>query len=261
MHAQHSAFVGIFALVAAASACDAEVVTTRPTTTPATGIPTMDFTVEEVFYIKPPVDRVVLVGTISAGAVRIGDNLVVHTSAGPVSVAVDNILSIQRGDLKEARKGEQVGLQLRGIRKEQPSRGDRVSAATELPSATRPATGTTPAERIKLLRERIPEMPIIVLVKQPELSSHVLDVQDYVINGESVIPLFSTQAALTEALHGATLSRPTMAIARPLLASVLRGNEVLILDLQLPSQIRFTATEFREAFPEPLVLPATRPAK
>ena len=115
------------------------------------------------------------------------------------------------------------------------------------------------AERTKLLRERVPDMPIIVLAKRPDMSSRVLDIQDYVINGESVIPLFSTEAALTASLRGAQLGRPTMAIARPLLASVLGGNEVFLLDPQLPSQLRFTAAEFREAFPEPFVLPTTAP--
>jgi|GEM_PF-4994554 translation elongation factor EF-1alpha len=89
----------------------------------------MNFTVEEVFYIKPPVDRVILVGTINEGAVRVGDKVVVHTSAGPVDVAVDNIESIKQGDLKQASKGQQVGLRLTGIRKDQPSRGDHVTAA------------------------------------------------------------------------------------------------------------------------------------
>jgi hypothetical protein len=55
--------------------------------------------------------------------------LVVHTSAGPVDVAVDNIESIQQGNLKQASKGQQVGLRLTGIHKDQPSQGDRVTAA------------------------------------------------------------------------------------------------------------------------------------
>ena len=83
-------------LVLAFCGCDAGTPTTRPATAPATTAPTMSFTVEEVFYIKPPVDRVILVGTIIDGTVQVGDKLVVHTSAGPVHVAVDNIESIQQ---------------------------------------------------------------------------------------------------------------------------------------------------------------------
>jgi len=89
----------------------------------------MNFTVEHVFYIKPPVDRVILVGIVNDGVVRVGDKLVVHTATGPINVAVDNIESIQQGDLKEAPKDQQVGLRLSGIRKDQPAVGDRVTAA------------------------------------------------------------------------------------------------------------------------------------
>jgi translation elongation factor EF-1alpha len=116
-------------IVLALCGCDAGTAATDPTTAPATTAPTMNFTVEEVFYIKPPVDRGILVGTINEGTVRVGDKLVVHTSAGAVNVAVDNIESIQQGDLKQASKGQQVGLRLTGIRKDQPSKGDRVTAA------------------------------------------------------------------------------------------------------------------------------------
>jgi hypothetical protein len=102
---------------------------TKPKTAPAATGATMNFTVEEVFYIKPPVDRVILVGTISEGSVRVGQTVVVHTSAGPINAVIDNIESIQQGDLRHASKGQQVGLRLTGIRKDQPSKRDRVTAA------------------------------------------------------------------------------------------------------------------------------------
>jgi len=116
----------VFAVVVLCG-CDARTAT-NPTTRRATTAPTMNFTVEHVFYIKPPVDRVILVGTINDGVVQVGDKLVVHTAAGPIDVAVDNIESIQQGDLKQAAKGQQVGLRLSGIRKDQPAIGDRVTA-------------------------------------------------------------------------------------------------------------------------------------
>ena len=127
MPLHRSAFLTMFAVVALCG-CDAGTAATRPTTAKATTAPTMNFTVEHVFYIKPPVDRVILVGTINDGVVRVGDRLVVHTANGPIDVAVDNIESIQQGDLKEASKGQQVGLRLSGIRKDQPAVGDRVTA-------------------------------------------------------------------------------------------------------------------------------------
>jgi translation elongation factor EF-Tu-like GTPase len=88
--------------------------------------PTFQFTVEEVFYIKPPVDRVILVGTVQEGTVKAGDAATVECKAGSVSVVVEGIEAFQQDDVKRATKGEQVGLKLRGITKDQPSKGDRV---------------------------------------------------------------------------------------------------------------------------------------
>jgi len=84
------------------------------------------FTVEHVFYIKPPVDRVILVGTVDSGDVRPGDTLVVRCQLGPVTVTVDGIETIKDGNLGRATKGQQVGLRVAGITKDQPTSGDRV---------------------------------------------------------------------------------------------------------------------------------------
>jgi translation elongation factor EF-1alpha len=119
----------VIAFVSLLCVCEKEKTGATPATTRTSTVPTMNFTVEEVFYIKPPVDRVILVGTITEGVVRVGDKLVVHTSAGPVDVVVDNIESYRQGDLKQASKGQQVGLRLMGIRQDQPSRGDRVTGS------------------------------------------------------------------------------------------------------------------------------------
>jgi translation elongation factor EF-Tu-like GTPase len=88
-----------------------------------------EFTVEEVFYIKPPVDRVILVGTVRQGTLRPGDEATVHCAGGPVSVVIEGIESFQKGEAKEARKGDQVGLRMRGITKDQPARNDRVTGS------------------------------------------------------------------------------------------------------------------------------------
>ncbi|HEV3384704.1 MAG TPA: TIR domain-containing protein [Gemmata sp.] len=83
------------------------------------------FTVEEFFHIKPPVDRVILVGTIIEGSVRVGDSLLVRCKGGDVPVVVESIEAF--GDQpQQADKGQQIGLKLTGIHKDQPTRGDLV---------------------------------------------------------------------------------------------------------------------------------------
>jgi hypothetical protein len=100
----------------------------------------------------------------------------------------------------------------------------------------------------KPLRESVPEAPIVLLAKQPKGRDRSLTLQNYHVNGELVIPLFSSEAALEESTQGVDLGCPALAIDRGLLASILPGDEVFLLDPQLPSELRFTALEFRQAF-------------
>jgi translation elongation factor EF-Tu-like GTPase len=85
-----------------------------------------DFTVQEVFYIKPPVDRVILVGIVSRGSVGAGESLTVQCRGGDVPVVLEGIELFEGGEARQASAGQQVGLKLKGIRKDQPSRGDHV---------------------------------------------------------------------------------------------------------------------------------------
>jgi translation elongation factor EF-Tu-like GTPase len=124
-------WVCLFALVAIAGlarGCKKPPPPTRPLTSPATSVATMNFIIEHVFYIKPPVDRVILVGTIQEGTVRAGQLVVVHTSAGDVNATIEGIEMFKGLDVQQASKGQQVGLRLTGIRKDQPVSGDHVTA-------------------------------------------------------------------------------------------------------------------------------------
>jgi translation elongation factor EF-Tu-like GTPase len=88
--------------------------------------PSFQLTVEEVFYIKSPVDRVILVGTIQDGTVQTGENATIQSKSGPISIVVEGIEAFREGEIKRASKGQQVGLRVRGITKDQASKGDRV---------------------------------------------------------------------------------------------------------------------------------------
>lgn len=98
-----------------------------PTTESITVEPTFSFTVHDVFYIKPPVDRVILTGVVDEGTVKIGDELTVHTRSGPITVTID-MVELPSRQAEQATKGDQAGLRLVGIRKEQAERGDRITS-------------------------------------------------------------------------------------------------------------------------------------
>ena len=95
--------------------------------TPAMPESRFAFIVDDVFYIQPPVDRVIMVGTIQDGSVKAGDSVAVHTTNGMTTVVVEKIEHPKSPDIQQASKGDQVGLRVNGIRKEQVSKGDKVT--------------------------------------------------------------------------------------------------------------------------------------
>jgi len=85
------------------------------------------FAVHDVFYIKPPVDRVIVTGVMEEGTVKAGESATVHCKSGAIDVVVEGIEGFRQGDLKVASKGDQVGLRLTGISKDQLASGDKVT--------------------------------------------------------------------------------------------------------------------------------------
>ena len=80
--------------------------------------------VDEVFYITT-IDRVVVVGIVTSGSVKPGDRLIVRSGSTDVAVTVERLEHPQR-TMKSAGTGDQVGLVLQGIRKDQVRSGDLV---------------------------------------------------------------------------------------------------------------------------------------
>lgn len=105
------------------------------------------------------------------------------------------------------------------------------------------------AARLELVRRSIPEVAIVVLTAQPDLSGNLLTLQDYVVAGEHVIPVFTSEQAMSVSVGPGGLGRPTYSVRRDLLAQISTPDTVFLLDPQLPSQLRFTGEELREAFP------------
>jgi hypothetical protein len=103
------------------------------------------------------------------------------------------------------------------------------------------------------LRSTIPARLTILLAEKPDLDGDTLRVQDYVRDGKSFIPVFDSPEALRASTAGVELGRQALEIDRALLASVLTGNETLVLNPGMRSELTFSAAEFRRAFPEPFV--------
>lgn len=72
------------------------------------------------------------------------------------------------------------------------------------------------------------EVMVIARWEGPE--SRAITLQDFVANGHSFIPIFSDEAHFKAETVGSGFERQGVAIKRQLLASLLRGDEVLVLN-------------------------------
>ena len=82
--------------------------------------------VENVFYIKS-IDRVIVTGSVSSGTVAAGDRLLARSNDTVIAVTVER-LEHPRVKLESASRGQQVGLVLLGLRRDQVKAGDIVEA-------------------------------------------------------------------------------------------------------------------------------------
>ena len=73
-----------------------------------------EMAVSDAFHIKP-IKRVILVGVISQGIARPGDDRIVVTGAGEIPVHVEKLEHPETEEIASASQGDQIGLMLSGI--------------------------------------------------------------------------------------------------------------------------------------------------
>jgi len=89
--------------------------------------PAFTFTIQHVGFIKPPVDRLILVGMIDAGKIRSGTVAVLHTVARSVPFTIEGIELHRAGETPEATAGQQVALRCVGLERSLAVPGMRVT--------------------------------------------------------------------------------------------------------------------------------------
>lgn len=71
---------------------------------------------------------------------------------------------------------------------------------------------------------------VVVIARLSDDSSKVIALQDFVTNGESFVPIFSDIDQFRSQTKGSGFESQGVEIARNLLAAILRGDELLILN-------------------------------
>jgi SseB protein N-terminal domain len=86
----------------------------------------------------------------------------------------------------------------------------------------------------------------IVIATWESEESRVITLQNFVVNGESFIPIFSDEATFKVETEGSTFARKGLAIDLHFLLSLLRGDELLILNPGSLNPRRLKAADLRE---------------
>jgi hypothetical protein len=88
----------------------------------------------------------------------------------------------------------------------------------------------------------------IILASELDTTSNNIDVQDYVENGNSFIPVFSSPDKFKESTKGADLGKKIIEINPYLFLSVLSGKETLRINPGLSDDTYFSASELKQIY-------------
>lgn len=84
---------------------------------------------------------------------------------------------------------------------------------------------------------------IVLLSKELNKKSNILDLQDFIENGKSFIPVFTSMEKYMESTKGVDLGKSQIEIDGMFLLSILKGNEILKINPSLNDEEFYRASE------------------
>jgi len=100
------------------------------------------------------------------------------------------------------------------------------------------------ADQNEIFRNKV----IVFLSNEPDPKSNILDIQDFIENGKSSIPVFTSTEKLTESTQGAELPFPKYQIDGLFLLSIMNGNETLRVNPTLSDEAFFKASDLKDYY-------------
>jgi hypothetical protein len=94
------------------------------------------------------------------------------------------------------------------------------------------------------------EQIILILSESLATNSNGISIQNYESNGLLFIPVFTSPEKLKESLQGHKLENEVISINGSYFCSLLLGNEIIIVNPDLPDEIRTNANELTELMKE-----------
>lgn len=89
---------------------------------------------------------------------------------------------------------------------------------------------------------------IVFLSKEPDPNSNVLDLQDFIEEGKSFIPVFTSQEKLTESIQGAELPYSQIKIDGMFLLSIMKGDETIRVNPTLNDEAYFISADLKDHY-------------
>lgn len=90
---------------------------------------------------------------------------------------------------------------------------------------------------------RADDMVTIVLATQPRDEDVHLTIQDFDINGQRMIPLFTSAASFQQSLQGRDFPYPVVEIRFATLVEMLKGDETMLVNPGTPEQYAFSMND------------------
>ena len=83
----------------------------------------------------------------------------------------------------------------------------------------------------------------VILVNKPDSNSNMIQLQDYVVNGNSFIPVFTSKENFKASTGGVDIGKPLMEINGFVFLSLLEGNETIKVNPALSNELTISANE------------------
>jgi len=99
-------------------------------------------------------------------------------------------------------------------------------------------------ESIKKLCDELKAGYVVIIARWSDPESKRIDVQNFVQGGESFIPLFSDEAHFLAETKGSGFEHEGVSIKCDLFLSMLKGNELLILNPGSPNPLKLRKADF-----------------
>jgi hypothetical protein len=102
-----------------------------------------------------------------------------------------------------------------------------------------------------LLKSLVGDFVTIILTEPPDPNNNGINVQDFIRDGMTYIPFFSSMDALKESTKGIDFGKPQYQIDKRLFMEMLYPEQLFVFNPDLPSETVLTGEEFKKIFPEP----------